>query len=192
MWSHITDRADAGHVAAVVDAARHAQPRCGDCVVVAVDGPTGSGKSTLSGAVAQALGAPVVPLDAIYPGWDGLAASVGLLTTEVLEPIAHGEPAAYRTWDWEKHRWAGSVPVPAGRYLVVDGCGASVRPAGTYAAVRVWLDAPRDIRRQRGVTRDGDVFDAHWEEWEAQEADLFAADGTRGRADLVLTTSPSP
>src|SRR6476661_4492660 len=51
------------------------RPRCGGTRLVAVDGPSGAGKTTLAAEVADALGAPTIHMDDLYPGWDGLAAS---------------------------------------------------------------------------------------------------------------------
>jgi hypothetical protein len=82
------------------------------------------------------------------------------------------------------------VPIPATGLLVLEGCGASVLPAGAYAAVRVWVDAPTAVRRERGIARDGDAYAPHWERWRGQEIAMFAADGTRDRADLIVDTTP--
>jgi len=192
VWFQITDPADPRDVAAVVEAARAAQPRRGRSVVVAIDGPSGSGKTSLAHGVVEALGCPVVHMDEIFPGWDGLAEAVELVTTEVLEPTARGEPAAYRLWDWDHDRWGGTRTVRPGAFLVVEGCGSSVGTAGGYAAVRVWVDADRAVRRARGLERDGEVYRPQWERWAAQEDALFGADRTRERADLVLDTTPRP
>jgi hypothetical protein len=64
-----------------------------------------------------------------------------------------------------------------------------VLPAGSYAAVRVFLDADRALRRARGLARDGDAYAPHWDRWATQEEALFVRDGTRDRADLVIDTS---
>ncbi len=189
MWFQITDPADPADVAAVVDAAEAAPARCGDTVVVAIDGPSGSGKTTLAAGVVDALGCPAVHMDQVFPGWDGLADAVPLLTRQVLEPLARGEPAAYREWDWDHDRWGATITVPRHRFLVVEGCASSVLPAGAYAAVRVWVEAPPLERMRRGVERDGEVFRPHWERWAAQERALFEADRTRERADIVIETT---
>ncbi len=112
MWHQLTEPARDSDVEAVVSLARHAEPRCGATVVVAIDGPSGSGKTTLAKGVADALErlgtVEVVHMDLIFPGWDGLAEAPGLLTTQVLEPIAQGHPAAYRTWSWVRDEWHGT------------------------------------------------------------------------------------
>jgi uridine kinase len=193
MWHQLTDPPRESDVRAVVSLAAVAEPRCGTTVVVAIDGPSGSGKTTLAKGVADALesrgSVEVVHMDLIFPGWDGLADAPELLTTQVLEPIAQGRPAAYRTWSWVRDEWHGARAVAPSRFLVVEGCGCSVGPAGAYAAVRVFVEADRDLRMRRGIARDGEAYRPHWERWAAQEALLYEADGTRGRADLVIDTS---
>ncbi len=189
MWDQITGHADPAHVAAVVDLARRAEPRCGDVVVVAIDGPSGSGKTTLAHDVTQTLDGQTLHLDRLYPGWDGLAETPGLLARQVLEPLATGSPAAYVRWDWDRDQWADTVTVEASRFLVVEGCGSSVRPARTYAAVRVFVDADPILRKRRGITRDGESYRPHWDQWAAQEAALFDRDGTRQHADLLIDTT---
>lgn len=156
--------------------------------VVAVDGPSGSGKSVLGAALARDLGAPLVAMDDLFPGWDGLAAAPGLLAEQVLEPLARGGRAAYRRWDWHRDEWAEVVQVPPSEVLVVEGCGSSVGPAARHAAVAVWVEADLAARMARGLARDGESYRPHWERWAAQEGALFAADGTRGRADVVVRT----
>jgi uridine kinase len=193
MWHQLTDPARQSDVEGVVALARQAEPRCGATVVVAIDGPSGSGKTTLAKGVADALEGlgtvEVVHMDLIFPGWDGLAEAPGLLATQVLEPIAQGHPAAYRTWSWVRDEWHGTRAVTPSHYLVVEGCGCSVKPAGAYAAVRVFVEADRALRMRRGIARDGEAYRPHWERWAEQEARLYAADRTRERADLVVDTS---
>ena len=181
----------ASTLAAITALVASSSPACGRVTVVAVDGPSGSGKSTIAAALGAHLHAPVVHVDDIYPGWDGLAEAVLLVTSQVLEPLARGEHAAYRRWDWMRSRWGATVPVPPTDLLVLEGVGSSVRPAGDLAAVRVWVEADRDTRFARGMARDGETYRPHWERWARQEADLFAADGTRDRAHLVIDTTPA-
>lgn len=200
MWFQITDppslaTAPASSVPVVdrlVALVRASSPACGNVVVVAVDGRSGTGKTSLSLELGGRLGSPVVHLDDIYPGWDGLAAAVELLTEHVLAPLAAGRSARYPTWDWVNDTWGPSVSLDPTPFLVVEGCGASVGHAGRYAAQRVWLEAPTALRRQRGAERDGETFMSQWDRWAAQEDAVFRADNTRAYADIVISTAPIP
>ncbi|HYN67497.1 MAG TPA: hypothetical protein VES93_11465 [Ornithinibacter sp.] len=182
------EHADPEQVTEVVEAARAASPAVGATVVVAVDGRSGSGKTLLGTAVAQQLGCPVVHLDEIYPGWDGLEAGVALVTGHVLEPLARGERAAYPRWDWMRSRPGRTIPVDAASHLVLEGCGALVPPAAAFATVRVWVDAPTEVRKERALSRDGETYAPHWERWAAQEDAVYAAARPWACADLVLRT----
>lgn len=165
-----------------------ARPRCGSTVVVGIDGPSGSGKTTLASAVAQRRGCDVVHMDDLFPGWDGLAAAAGLLTEQVLRPLAHGSDGAYRRWDWDASAWAETVAVPRTPLLLIEGCASTVHPATPFLAVAVWVEADPAVRMTRGIERDGELFRPHWQRWAAQEQALFTADGTRDRADLIVRT----
>lgn len=200
MWDDITGAAAPDHVAAVTVMALRAQPHCGETVVVAIDGPSGSGKTTLARAVVEALSmadvgsrasgiVELMHMDHLYPGWDGLAAAPALLASQVLEPLAQGRPAGYRLWSWVRHEWRGRREVRPAPYLIIEGCGSSVLPAGEYAAVRVFVEADRDERRARGLARDGEAYRPQWQRWADQETVLFDRDATRARADLVIDTS---
>lgn len=160
--------------------------------VVAVDGPSGSGKSTLAAAVTAATNAPVVGVDELIPGWDGLAQAATLLTEQVLRPWASGQEAGYRRWDWHTSAWAERVPVPAAPVLVCEGCASSAGPAAALVDVRVWVEADLATRLRRGLERDGEAYRPHWDRWAAQERALFAADRTRERADVILWTGAGP
>jgi uridine kinase len=193
MWDEVTRPPREEHVAAVVSQALTADARCGDVVVVALDGPSGAGKTTLARGIELALEptgpVAVVHMDHLYPGWEGLSQAPGLLTQQVLEPLARGERATYRLWSWVRDEWSGTREVPPCRFLVVEGCGSSVGPAGPYAAVAVFVDADVALRMRRGIERDGEAYRPQWQRWADQESALFSADATRERADLVLDTS---
>lgn len=44
-------------------------------MILLIDGHSGSGKTTFAARVHGALGWPVIHLEDVYPGWDGLAAA---------------------------------------------------------------------------------------------------------------------
>ncbi|SDQ37982.1 Uridine kinase [Curtobacterium sp. UNCCL20] len=152
-------------------------------VVVLIDGRSGTGKTTLGDAVAERLGAQVAHLDSVYPGWDGLRAAADAVVTDVL-----GGPSGYRRWDWGTSRQADWTAVDPDLPIVVEGCGALSRASAPLASLRVWLEADDDVRWDRAIGRDGEVFAREWERWAAQERAFIAAEDPAALADVVLRT----
>lgn len=158
----------------------------GKARLICVDGPAGSGKTTLAASLAQLTGgARVVHLDDLYPGWSGLAGIDGQLG-DLLLPLAEGEPGSYRRYDWLAGEFAETVVVDPAPLLVLEGVGSGASRFAALQTVLVWVEAPHDLRRQRGIDRDGEAFASHWEQWARDEASLFARERTRERADRVL------
>lgn len=110
------------------------------------------------------------------------------MTAAVLDPLARGQRAAYRRWDWMRSRPGRTIEVDAARHLVLEGCGALVPPAARYAAVRVWVEAPTPVRKERALSRDGEAYAPHWDRWAAQEDAVYAGSRPWEGADLLLTT----
>ncbi len=147
---------------------------------VCIDGPAGSGKTTL----AATFDAPVVHLDDLYEGWTGLQVGIDQAQT-LVDAIVAGTPAGYRRYDWVAGTWAEWVEVQPTDLLVLEGCGAgSVRAD----ALLVWIQAAREVRLERGLSRDGEALRDHWLRWQDEEQALFARDRTRERAEVRLTT----
>jgi uridine kinase len=178
-------------IAALAGRVLAAPPRCGATRLVCIDGPSGSGKTTLAGRIAAALGdPPVLHMDDVYPGWDGLAASVPLLYEQVVAPLAAGRPACYRRYDWHRGEFAEAHDLGSPELLVVEGAGCGARVIAERAVLLVWIEAPRDERFRRGIARDGETYRPHWERWARQEATHFAAEATASRADVRVDGAP--
>lgn len=159
-------------------------------VLIGIDGPAGSGKSTLATRVAAALDdAPVVRMDDLYPGWDGLAAAGPRLVRWILSPARRGRISRYRRYDWHRGDYTEWRTVRRHRYLIVEGAGSTCGAARDYYAVRVFVDADPDDRRRRALRRDGEMFRPHWDRWARQEAALFGPDRTRHAAHITVVTS---
>ncbi len=175
----------------LVARARAAPARCGAVRVLCVDGPAGSGKTTLAEALAAAAGgAPVVHLDDCYEGWSQPLGEplTARLRDWLLDPWARGDAGRHPRYDWAAGRFGGWVEVPATPLVVLEGCGSAAAGVRERAALVVWVEADEGVRLARGLARDGAALQAHWVAWQAAEAAHFAADGTRAAADVVVRT----
>ncbi|WP_454049028.1 uridine kinase [Cellulomonas sp. Marseille-Q8402] len=174
----------------VVPLLLRAPARLGPVRVVAVDGPAGSGKTTLAAAVAAACTgagaqAHVVHMDDLYAGWSGLEGDLWpRLAAQVLEPLRRGRPGRFQRYDWITGRFADWVDVPVPDVLVLEGCGSGRRAAAPDLSLLVWVEADPATRLARGLERDGADARPHWDRWMQDEAAHYAREGTRGRADV--------
>ena len=170
----------------VLDLARSRPATLGTGRLVCVDGPAGSGKTTLAAEVASLSGgAAVVHMDDLYEGWGGLARVDEQLET-LLRPLADGFSGSYRRWDWPGNAWAETVLVPPAPMILLEGVGSGSSDHSDLITVLAWVEVPFELRMTRGFERDGDAVGEHWRRWADDEQELFARDRTRERADLLL------
>ncbi|WP_367133461.1 uridine kinase [Saccharothrix sp. HUAS TT1] len=157
--------------------------------LVAVDGPSGSGKSTYAARLAEELGAAVVPTDH-FATWDDPVSWWPRLLADVLEPLWHGREARYRRMDWTGGRPSPGerVVVPVPDVLVVEGVSAARRSIAHRLDEAIWVEVEDpDERLRRAVARDGEASREHLRRWQAFERGWFAVDGTKARADRIVT-----
>lgn len=158
--------------------------------IVAIDGRSGSGKTSLSAAVArQNPDIRVLAIEDFYAGWAGLHAGPGHLTEQVLIPWSSGRPARARYWDWEKQSFSSrelEIALPTSGRVLIEGCGAGAREIARFTSALIWLDADTNVRYERAMARERDVFEPYWHMWSQQEAQMLQREKTPQRADLRL------
>ncbi len=124
-----------GVIATAAEAVRRAAPRNGRTRVVAIDGRSGAGKTSLAAGLRAELSAPVVALEDLYGGWDGLERGIDLLVSEVLEPLSAGRAARVPRYDWVAAAWGTPWVLEPPGVLIVEGVGAGARRAAAYESV---------------------------------------------------------
>lgn len=189
-----------GVVSTVVASVLAAPPTLGAGRLVCVDGPAGSGKTTLAAALESAFrealrtpGTPVDPtrvhtvhMDDVYDGWTGLTAGMATVASSVVAPLSAGEPGRYRRYDWHRRTFAEEHTVAPCDVLLVEGVGSGGSAYDAAITCLVWVETPADVRLRRGLDRDGQQMRADWLAWRDREDAMFARERTRERADLVV------
>jgi uridine kinase len=170
-------------VLAEIDAAREGRT----LTLVGIGGHGGAGKSTLAAAI---RGAQIVGTDEF---WSGDGFDLIRLEREVLRPLQGGVEARFASWDWVDGQARGErIVTPAGVVVVEGVCALHRRFRDAYA-VRIWVEAPYDLRLARGVARDGEAARSTWvDRWMPAEERYVAEDDPRSCAHLVVDGSGPP
>jgi cytidylate kinase len=129
-------------------------------MLLTISGPPGSGKSTVAAAVAEAFGYEHVSGGDIFRA---LAEERGLTLAE-FNALAEEEDAIDRDLDRRLRSTARD------RDDVVLESRLSGWMAGEFADLKVWLDAPLDVRAARIADREDKSVAAAREETESREA----------------------
>jgi uridine kinase len=193
----------------LVEAALRRPPGLGRTRLVCVDGPAGSGKTTLADALVEAaahragqragpaavptVGTVLLHMDDLYEGWSGLNDELTRrLERDVLAPLRAERAGRYRRYDWHRGRFAEEHAVPVPELLLVEGCGSGAARYADATTLLIWVEAPRELRVRRGVERDGVGVLPHWRAWMVDEERHFARQRTRERADVLVDGTADP
>nr|WP_130513475.1 hypothetical protein [Krasilnikovia cinnamomea] len=166
-----------------------APPRLGPVRLVAVDGPSGAGKTRFADRLARVLGAPIVHTDDLLDGWADQFTFWGRLERLVLEPLRAGRPATYERYQWDRGAFGGTpVTVAPGPAVLLEGVSSARRAVRPRLSLAVFVTAPDRLRWTRVIARDGDdvALRSYLEQWRAAERQHFAAEATAAYADVVV------
>jgi uridine kinase len=153
--------------------------------LVGIGGRGGAGKSTLA---RRFVGAQVVGTDEF---WDGGEFELSRLKREVVDPLLHGEEARFYGFDWDaRRRFEDERVVQPEGVVVIEGVCALHRMFRDAYDLRIWVEAPRELRLARGVERDGEGARSTWEElWMPGEERYIERDDPISAAHLIVDGS---
>lgn len=171
----------------------------GGQAMIAVDGYSAAGKSTLADALADATGAVVVRGDDFYRVMDDavrarLSPREGIthyydwqrLRDEVLEPLSRRQAATYHPYDWESGQLARRpVTIPAASVFFLEGLFVSRPELKPYFDFSVLVDTPAATRRRRQLGR-ADASSEWLRRWDAAERLFFEHVRPRETFDVIV------
>jgi uridine kinase len=171
-------------------------------ILVALDGRSAAGKSTLAAVVAPLVGAVVIDGDDFYSGgaaetWDAMSAAEKVShcidwrrQRPVLEKLATGVAAYWHPYDWEADDGSlAETPVvcqPA-PVVILDGAYSARPELSDLFDLRVLLDAPAELRMAQLIEREGEDYREEWNaRWDEAEQWYFGKVMPPESFDLVI------
>lgn len=185
---------------AVLSAALSDPPPGGRPRILAVDGRSGNGKTTLAERLLRLVPkSAVVHVDDVswhlsMFGWSDA------MITGVLRPLHAGLTVSYRPPGWAAKGRPGSIAIPAGLDLVVlEGVGSGRGDLEPWRDGLIWVQSDFAETERRGIARDielgvnGDpaASVAFWRSWMAEEIPFLQEDRPWDRAGVVVCGTPT-
>ena len=166
--------------------------------LVALDGHSAAGKSTLAGILARRLSAAVVPMDDFYRDEAedvrlAYNAEQGVcryfhwerVLEEAVLPLRAGVEARYRPFDWQTgHGLAEEITIPSASIVILEGIYSARPELRPFLDLTVLVEASSATRLQRQRER----HDPHdWERrWDLAERLYFDTISPRSTYDVVM------
>ena len=164
-------------------------------VVLAVDGRSSSGKTTLAARLQDEVAGSVVVHTDDIAWWHSRFGWADLLIDGILAPVHAGRAVSYRPPRWDEHQRSGAIEVPAGcPLLIVEGVGAARRESAHLTDAAIWVQADEGETERRNLARvgqpGGPATVRHLRDWMAEEIPFVAGQRAWEQAGLIACGTP--
>jgi len=177
-------------------------------IIIAVDGRSGTGKSTLSSWIAGRTGATLIDQDDFYAGgdidaWRQLTPREKVdrvidwrrVRADVLLPLRSGAHASWRPFDWERMEGLAHEPirVPPSPIVILDGAYSARPELADLVDLSILVTLPDDVRLARLKQREGEDLLSEWQSiWDEAEELYFGTVRTPEDFDMVIERPNAP
>ena len=161
-------------------------------ILIAIDGPAGSGKTSLANQLASNLNsATTIHMDDLYNGWeDALTATLTRHLEEwILHPLAEHKSVKYQKFDWTSSAYGPPVEITDINLLILEGVGAAQARIRQQADLTIWIEVGPQMGLARVLNRDGAQILPHMLKWQERESAHFIKDQTKENCQIFVDGS---
>jgi len=182
------------HLSPILQSIEQSPPKCGESKLITIDGPAGSGKTTLASQIAQAIGGEitVIHMDDLYNGWERALTGelTSLLKNQLLPGVASGRNFHLPKFDWLIHKYDEPQLYHSSSITIVEGVGSGQRIMRSSTSVAIWIEVSMELGLERVLERDGFEIEAQIKGFKRAELKHFADEQTKAAADHQLYGAP--
>lgn len=168
--------------------------------VVAIDGPCGSGKSSLAALLEQLFPSRVLHMDDYYlplqqrsPGWEQIPCgnmNLERFLQEALLPAAKREAIVCRPYSCQQGRLLEPRMLPKTPLTIVEGSYSHHPVLASHYALKIFLHCHRQEQLARLTRRESTRLDAYLQRWIPLEEAYYQAFDIVSCCDLAFDNTP--
>lgn len=161
-----------------------------DSALILIDGPAGSGKTTLAKQIADRYSANLLHMDDFYLGWnEPLDSNLYDRVQQALNHLANPvQNPSFQVFNWVERTFQPRTQPSLGKVTVVEGVGSFGLSQPTTSSLKIWISAESQTCYDRVLDRDGLDFAELIRQWQVHEKDYFERTNAAAKADLLLQT----
>ena len=180
-------------LANVILAINNSSALCGNSRIVSIDGPAGSGKTTLANEIViefakSRVEVSVIHLDEIYEGWETALDSILFerINAWILTPIKNGLGPRHLKFDWYSNKYESWSELPVTPIVIIEGVGSGHTSLREQVSQAIWVEADEHLLLDRVVERDGVAVRDEMLIWKERERAYFDLHEVKKAAQIHL------
>jgi uridine kinase len=177
----------------LVDKINESSKKCGQTKIIVINGPAGSGKTTLAKSLSGLLeNCPIIHMDEIYDGWENALSPKTSqdLVEWVINPLLESRSIEFVIYDWYLEKRIEKVVINLPKVLIIEGVGSSSFEISKHASLKLWIEVNKETGINRVLTRDGQQIQEQMKKWQSQESKFFIENNSKENSDIWIDGDP--
>ena len=177
----------------LVDKVNESSKKCGQTKIIVINGPAGSGKTTLAKSLSGLLeNCPIIHMDEIYDGWENALSPKTSqdLVEWIINPLLESRSIEFVKYDWYLEKRIEKVVINLPKVLIIEGVGSSSFEISKHASLKLWIEVNKETGINRVLTRDGQQIQEQMKKWQSQESKFFIENNSKENSDIWIDGDP--